>query len=169
VRTEFQRNASTVLDDTAGRLDKRCEEYRHALAIIAAYSDVPAIPSVDKSWVEKNVKHGHRLALEFLAAAATEPASDDDQVRASTRVWTRVAPAEAGNNNLADCVITEIALRVARSQSQIPNAAKVVLFSSNTADFCDVRHLKPALQAEFDAVELQYVKNWGEAWAATVR
>jgi hypothetical protein len=134
------------------------------LAIVPSYE-------ADQSFepFQDNVEHGHRLALEFFATAATERASDDDHVRASQRVWTRVAPAEAGNNNLADFVITEMALRIARTHSQAVNAPKVVLFSSNTADFCDTRRLKPALQAEFDVVALQYVKNWGEAWASTVR
>jgi hypothetical protein len=52
-----------------------------------------------------------------------------------------------------------------------PNAhgRRIALFSSNTTDFCDARSLKSTLQVEFDAVGLQYVRNWGEAWAATVR
>jgi hypothetical protein len=169
VRTEFQRNLPAVLETTTAMLKKHCEQYRHALSIVAGYSDVPAAPSADELWIAENVRHGERLALAFLACAATEIATNDDQLLANRRVWTRVAPAETGNNNLADCVITEIALRIAKTQSGAANSPRIVLFSSNTADFCEAKRLKPALQTQFDACALQYAKNWGEAWAATVR
>jgi hypothetical protein len=169
VRTEFQRNLPHVLEDATAQLGKRCDEYRHAVAIVAAYSDTPAMPSVDAQWVEQNIKHGHRLAEDLLAAAVIVPAADDDQIRANRRVWTRTAPAETGNNNLADCVITEIALRIARMHAPNVSGTRIAFFSSNATDFCEARSLKSTLQVEFDAVGLQYVRNWGEAWAATVR
>jgi hypothetical protein len=169
VQTEFQHNLPHVLEDATVQLKKRCDDYRHALAIVAGYADTQAMLSVDVQWVEDNIKHGQRLAEDLLAASAVTSASDEDQIRASGRVWTRAAPAETGNNNLADCVITEVALRIARTHNGTVNTPSIVLFSSNTTDFCDARYLKPTLQAEFDVVGLQYVRNWGEAWAATVR
>ncbi len=169
VEAEFARNLQNVLEDTKTRFVKCCEEYRHALAIVAAFSDVPAMPSTDAEWVAENIRHGERMAAEVVDAAAQEVATDEDQLLATQRVWRRIAPAETGNNNLADCVITQVALRLARARGAVADRPKLVLFSSNTEDFCIARSLKPSLQVEFDVVGLQFVKNWAEAWAATVR
>jgi hypothetical protein len=170
VRIEYARNLPIVWEDALAQFRKRGRDYRHALDVVSGYTDTPATHCVDDQWIDANLKHGQQLAGDFMTTAATEVATDDDHVRATRRVYSRTAPAAVGNNNLADCVITEIALRIAAARhTGAPGAPKVAFLSSNTAEFCDVTHLKPSLQIEFDAVELKYARNWGEAWAATLR
>jgi len=165
VRDEFQRHVALVTEETKRLLTQARDKYRQALNVISGLSAGSIPQSVDDAWVDAGVQHARQLADSFASLATIEPIDDDDKHRALQRVMTATPPSRRGKDSTADCLITESALRLARA-APTNGITNTVFFSSNTQEYCEGRALKPALQTEFSACGLQYVRTWGEACRA---
>jgi len=163
VQEEYRRHIEEVTEETLRLLYKSRDQYRRALKIIGHYRGEVELPSADDEWIETSVRRARAVTDAFVALAAVEPASNDDRLQAVQRVETATAPSRRGKYSTADCIITEVALRLARAPAA--GIAKTVFFSSNTKEYCDPtgRRLKDSLQTEFAACGLEYVRSWGEA------
>jgi PIN domain len=164
VQTEYRRNIDAVTDETRRLLYKNRDQYRQGLKIVGYFSGANELPSVDDAWIEASVLRARGVADRFAQIAAVEPATADDMNKAVRRVMTGTAPSRQGKDSTADCIITEVALRLANAGAS--GVTRTVFFSSNTAEYCETQKLKSSLQAEFDAIGIEYVRNWGEATAS---
>jgi hypothetical protein len=166
VRDEFQRNEAEVVDATKKALRKARDAYRHAVSVASTLRCDPLPAIVDDSWLDDGIDQAQRLANRLLAASTIEVATPDDRSRANHRVLSAIAPSRRGKDSLADCIITELTLRLGRLAVAGNSGATTLLLSSNTAEYCSPGSmLRAELQPEFSAAGVDYVRNWGEAAA----
>lgn len=167
VRDEYQRNITDVTADAQKLLRKTLNQYSHALKVVGHLSGIPAVlPNAGEDWVNDSVDRARQIAEAFIGGGMIEATTDVDKSKGLHRVMTGTAPSRRGKDSTADCIITEFALRLARSPAA--GVASTVFLSSNTQEYCEAGKLKPELQTEFHASGLVYVRNWGEAAAAVL-
>lgn len=150
-----------ITEETRRLLTQIRDRYRRGLEVISGFSAEPIPVSVSDAWTMAAVQHARQLADQFVDVAAIEVVGHDDRQRAMQRVFTATPPSRRGKDSLADCVITEVALRLA--DARLTADARTVFFSSNTQEYCEGGKLKAMLQTEFDVRGLEYVRTWGQA------
>lgn len=158
---EFQNNLDEVAEDTRKSFRQLRDRYQKAHDVMGGFTAEEIKKAVDDAWIDSAVQQARDLAVTYAGLAAIEVATQDDLNKATGRVFKAVAPSRKGKDSLADCVITEVALRQAAT-AESRGVTKTVFFSSNTHEYCEGRQLKATLQTEFDACGLLYVRNWGE-------
>lgn len=112
-------------------------------------------------WIEKLIGHDKSVADRFIQSSPPVNATEDDERLAAQRTRQARAPANKSKGSLADAIVTELALRIARAAGLDDDGKLLaVLLSSNTKDFCDGKRLKSELQTEFDAAGLGFASTW---------
>jgi hypothetical protein len=159
---EYQNHVGEVTAESLRLFKQIRDRYQHGLTVHGALIAGQAQQAVDDTWVETAINQTRALADAVAGIAVVEAAIQVDRDRAMGRVFKAIAPSRKGKDSLADCVITEVALRHAGTAAA-RGVTKSVFFSSNTAEYCEGGQLKASLQAEFDACGLIYVRTWGEA------
>jgi hypothetical protein len=87
-----------------------------------------------------------------------------DEQLATARTREARAHSHNGKGSLADAVVTEFALRIARQAGHDANGRPLtILLSFNTKDFCDGVRLKQARQQEFDVANLGFAATRRQA------
>ena len=81
--------------------------------MISGFSAEPIPISVSDAWTMAAVQHARQLADQFVDVADIEVVGHDDRQRAMQLVFTVTQPSRRGKDSLGDCVITEVALRLA--------------------------------------------------------
>lgn len=161
VREEFELNFPKVQGDAVQELSRTLSNLAHArktLDILSAREPSPSTQDAAQ-WITDCV----RFVRDLIDAAQERPTSDENVRRAGMRSLKAVAPAKRGKSSFPDCVITELALRLARENAQNSSRSSVLFISSNDTDYCDGRRLIGSLQSEFDAAGLNFCRNWAES------
>lgn len=161
---EYQRSLDGVVRDVRQDLTSMWKKHCQAINVMAVHRNEKS-PEIDtEEWIDELAGHGQRIADIIINSSSQLQATKEDEQLASTRTRLARSPSHKGKGSLADAVVTELALRIARMEGCGPDGKPLTaLLSSNTKDFCDGRKLKSDLQAEFDTANLHFEPNWAAA------
>ncbi len=161
---EYERGVEGVVAEVRQTLAAMWGAHRHAHEMMAVHQGGSHTQIDSEKWITQLLDHGKDVVAHFLRTTPKVAATAIDEQLATARTREARAPSHKGKGSLADAVVTELALRIARQVGHDGNgSALTILLSSNTKDFCDGTRLKPVLQQEFDSACLGFAATWSQA------
>lgn len=109
------------------------------------------------------VKQITSLASQFIDKSASILAENDLHAAAHIRAINNIPPASKGKPEIKDCLLVEEYLEVCKQLKMKGIDVPLLLYSSNTSDFCDTEKklLRQELILEFQANGLIFCYSWG--------
>lgn len=157
-KSEFDNNVVSVVEEAGNGLSNVLKRVRHADAV-AAHLGIAKLESGSAPWATSIINKSERLARDLLGDASVITSLTADEHNAIKRSRLRIPPARQASASTFDCLITECAVRVARSRTP----GSTWLLTSNTKDFgAPGQRLHPLLYEEFSTVGLEFATSWTE-------
>lgn len=156
VLDEWADNVDPVTQAAIQALTTQLDQQRHLSETMAALQGAPTSPTQEQP--ERPIVAAKAFADQILAAARHVAVQQVDLRKAGARALAALRPASKGNSALADCVIFETALRIARKRP--PGSAPIVFLSSNTKDYYLGTALDPTCAAELAAAGMTFATSW---------
>lgn len=149
VRRELRRCSEKLGDDTelVSNMFARCGLAPHPL------------DELSLEWFEDLGERFVTLTNAVCRATVVRPDDTDDVIPAWERVAVRRAPANRGSRSMADCVLCEAALRIARQR----RSGTTGLLTSNKKDFRLAGSLHPDLVGAYGEAGLIDLPTWRDA------
>ena len=119
----------------------------------------PSTPYKSLDWFESIGERFEALTEKVHAALSVGYDDDVDVMLAWSRVAVRRAPAKRGTKSMADCVLCEAALRIARQRPP----GTTGLLTSNKKDFRQAGSLHPDLDETYSHAGLVDLPTWRHA------
>lgn len=163
VRQELAIHRQAVIDDAEHGLGRLREHVERVDGIVSAFAS-PG--QTDLAHWGTHLANTTAALQRWIGAATSLPQSSDVPMRAYSRALQARAPARKGKDSLADCVVLETYLEAGTDLRSRGLTAPIVFLSSNTQDYAEPPGrsvLRHELQAEFDAINMQYASGHGVA------
>jgi PIN domain len=162
VEDEWDRNINTIVAEVRNHI-RNIRKSLLSLRTACTPLSIP-LPAELATHVDPLAEHLNNLAKQLYDSGLVLGRDEDSCRRAVTRLHLGEPPAKRGESSSGDCLIVEHCLALCRSLRAARFAHACVFVSSNTNDYCSgSRGLHKQLAAEFQAIELQFARNLGEA------
>lgn len=164
VATEFAKNRALVVADAAKALAGLADQLAKAELVAEVFGVTPIQP--DLSHLDAHAGQAEAIVDRWLEVSHQIDERPELLRRAAIRINLARTPAKQGKQNFKDCLITETFLDLITDMRNSGISSKAVFLSSNTDDYAEGKgssRMKIDLLQEFDAIQLDYAVNAGQA------
>jgi beta-phosphoglucomutase-like phosphatase (HAD superfamily) len=162
VRHEFDEHAQAVQEESERALTRLREQLANIDDLAGVFG---ATGRTDLAHLADHVTRARTVVDRWMAASMSVPEPAQIASRALGRLNQARTPARKGKDSMKDCVVIESYLDLVTALRNAGLSSRIVFVSSNTEDYASESHarLKPDLEAEFSAIDLEYAPNLAAA------